>query len=824
MYKIQYKIYGKVCIFSLNRENELTLEIFFCIIHLYAAICMQRCVSMAIKENVKKYATEFRLHWSRPPFRKYVSYKETVFYGLGGMGVQLVVAFTGQIGLSATSFLVGSTIGIQPMHLQYMAIISTILGFGITALRSWLIDNVRFKSGKFRPWLMSLGIPSVLISILFVYMPYEQMEYAQKVFWVLILYNLLQCFMPFYQQAYTDLAQVISPDTQERTDVIAVSSILYSFAPTITGLVVPYLSNYTGGLDNIQTYRILHPALAIFGLVFSYFASLGTKERIVEAETHIRPGINFLDAFRTVSRNKYFWVTSLAGWMGFLEGAFGVIIGWMFIYGRPDQMGIYGIAQTLVGNAALWAMMFCPLIIRAIGKRNLLIWCNLANVVILTGLLFTYENLYLLIVFFYLNGFANSLSIVYTPGINADIRDYQHYLTGERIDGMFGAIGLIGSFIGMFTGLVQPALYEMAGLKNDYYVMYDEAVRDNLFHILIIASIIGAVMNVIPYFFYDLTEQKQRNISKVLRIRALFEDYGNGVLSDETLVDTIDLVEEIREYSQMEKRDVSKTAIEEAKNIADKNERKAAVKAAKKQRRENKKINNEIEEAYIVMDEMSRFETKRMQDQVAYAHTIAAQGLQSAFKYSPDMLKEAKKMPHADKEEKIHRRDVMDVLYAWKRANKVAVKAYPNGVIVKPDEDKMNEALKMPEETTAQSRAKKKLIKKYTKELTNYHRAAKPYLDAERLILQKENYTHYDEIFAKYEKAKIHVEQKREEDRIAHEKLEAEKLADMERLKQEKFEKKSPKRQAKILEKREKAAAKQAAKEAKKKEKETVTK
>lgn len=784
---------------------------------------------MAIKEKALNYLTEFRLHWSTPPFRKYVSYKETVFYGLGGMGVQLVLAFTGQIMLTATSFLVGSTIGIQPMHLQYMSIISTILGFGITALRSWLIDNVRSKYGKFRPWLFTMGIPSVLISILFVYMPYEQMEYAQKVFWVLILYNLLQCFIPFYQQAYTDLAQVISPDTQERTDVIAVSSILYSFAPTITGLVVPYLSNFTGGLDNIQTYRIIHPALAIAGLAFSFFASFGTKERIVEAETHIRPGINFLDAFRTVSRNKYFWVTSLAGWMGFLEGAVGVIIGWMFIYGRPDQMGVYGIAQTLVGNAALWAMMFCPLIIRAIGKRNLLIWCNLANVAILTGLLFTYQNIYLLILFFYLNGFANSLSIVYTPGINADIRDYQHYLTGERIDGMFGAIGLIGSFIGMFTGLVQPALYEMAGLKNDYYVMYDDVVRDRLFHILIIASICGAIMNVIPYFFYDLTEQKQRNISKVLRIRALFEDYGNGVLSDETLVDTIDLVEEIRAYSQMEKRDVSKKDIEAARKLP-KEQRKAALKAAKKQRRENKKINVEIDEAYIVMDEMARFETKRMQDQVAYARSIASQGVQVAFQYDPQMIKEARKMPHSDSDEKTRRRDVLDVLYAWKRAYKVAVKAFPDGVIVKPDQEKMDAALAMPEETTAQSRAKKKLIKKYTKELTNYHRAAKPYLDAERLILQKENYTHYNEIFAKYEEAKIHVAEKRQLEKVAHEQLEREKLADMERLKQEKFEKKSPKRQAKILAKREKKAAKQAAKalkktaKAEKQEKDTVTK
>ena len=314
-------------------------------------------------------------------------------------------------------------------------------------------------------------------------------------------------------------------------------------APSLTGLFVPMLSTLTGGLNSITTYRIIHPLVAVVGLLLSYVAYAGTRERIIVAESHVTQ-FKFSDAFRAVAKNKYFWITSLAGWLGFLEGAVGVIIGWTFIYADPDRMCLYGVATTLIGNAALWAMLICPIAIRVLGKRNLLIWCNITNVVLI-GLLYPlYNNLVALIILYYLNGFVNSFAIVYNPGINADMRDYQQYFTGERIDGMFGAVGIIGSFIGMFTGMVLPTIYQMLGLEDNYDVLEVASFREDMFDVLIIAAVIGAALNFVPYLFYDLTETKQRGIVKVLKIRAMFEDYGNGILRDESIVEAIDIIDE----------------------------------------------------------------------------------------------------------------------------------------------------------------------------------------------------------------------------------------------------------------------------------------
>lgn len=794
-----------------------------------------------LKEKVSTTWNNVVLHWKTPALGKYVSYKEIIAYGVGGMGVQFVMFFCSLIALSATSFLVGNTIGIKPMHLQYMAVASTIIGFGITIGRSYIIDSARFKSGKFRPWLAITGIPNVIIAVVFVWLPYETMSYMQKVIAVFLCYNLLQCFYPFFQQAYTDLANVISPNSHERTDIVSVSSIIYSMAPSLTGLFVPMLSTLTGGLNSITTYRIIHPIVAIVGLLLSYIAYAGTRERIIVAESHVTQ-FKFSDAFRAVAKNKYFWITSLAGWLGFLEGAVGVIIGWTFIYAYPDRMGLYGVATTLIGNAALWAMLICPIAIRVLGKRNLLIWCNVTNVVLI-GLLYPlYNNIPALIILYYLNGFINSFSIVYNPGINADMRDYQQYFTGERIDGMFGAVGIIGSFIGMFTGMVLPTIYQMLGLEDNYDVLEVASFREDMFDVLIIAAVIGAALNFVPYLFYDLTETKQRGIVKVLKIRAMFEDYGNGILRDESIVEAIDIIDEAnllykdrtlmttkddikkaerlpartpeeKEFKKNEikrlkaaykefntqNRGIKKDRINQAKAMpkstdAEKAARKAAIKAAKKENRELNKLNADISVCDFIIDEMNKYDTLRIKKQVERSRALEAAGYNGIFDYNKEIMIEAKALPKSTHEEREIRSDAITRARALKNARKAMIKFYGSPEnIVEPSDDAFKAAEALPDDTFAHQLEKKRTVKKLVNEKSKYIRSVKPLLDARRQLTEKENYAHLDDIRARYADAKANTDAEYEARRVEIERLEEARKADLERRKQERLAKKNGK-------------------------------
>lgn len=619
-------------------------------------------------------------------------------------------------------------------------------------------------------------------------------------------------------------------------------------APSLTGLFVPMLSTLTGGLNSITTYRIIHPLVAVVGLLLSYVAYAGTRERIIVAESHVTQ-FKFSDAFRAVAKNKYFWITSLAGWLGFLEGAVGVIIGWTFIYAYPDRMGLYGVATTLIGNAALWAMLICPIAIRVLGKRNLLIWCNVTNVVLI-GLLYPlYNNIPALIILYYLNGFINSFSIVYNPGINADMRDYQQYFTGERIDGMFGAVGIIGSFIGMFTGMVLPTIYQMLGLEDNYDVLEVASFREDMFDVLIIAAVIGAALNFVPYLFYDLTETKQRGIVKVLKIRAMFEDYGNGILRDESIVEAIDIIDEAnllykdrtlmttkddikkaerlpartpeeKEFKKSEikrlkaaykefntqNRGIKKDRINQAKAMpkstdaekaarkAEKAARKAAIKAAKKENRELNKLNADISVCDFIIDEMNKYDTLRIKKQVERSRALEAAGYAGIFYYSKEDMAEAKALPKSTHEEREIRSDAITRARALKNARKAMIKFYGSPEnIVEPSDDAFKAAEALPDDTFAHQLEKKRTVKKLVNEKSKYIRSVKPLLDARRQLTEKENYAHLDDIRARYADAKANTDAEYEARRVEIERLEEARKADLERRKQERLAKKNGK-------------------------------
>ena len=279
----------------------------------------------------------------------------------------------------------------------------------------------------------------------------------------------------------------------ERSDVLSIRSIVENLSPSIASIFLPIVAKLITGqntLYDLKIYRVLFPPMLIVGFMISMLVYANTEEKIVQAKTHVIR-MRFSDAFRAIARNKYFWIISLAGWLGFLEGSFNSIMGWMYNYQHACSEVQYSIIIAIAGNASFWNNVVAPFFIRKYGKKKILVFTNVLNVffillmlpiVRMTG---SPHIIWLLLACTFVNQFITSLGHLLNPSINADIRDYQQYITGERIDGMFAAVGLIGNAITLATGFVLPAIYEKPGLNqsvalslgydgsNVYDVLYD---------------------------------------------------------------------------------------------------------------------------------------------------------------------------------------------------------------------------------------------------------------------------------------------------------------------------------------------------------------
>lgn len=809
--------------------------------------------------QIKKMVSDAKVYWKRPMPGRYMPFKETVAYSVGGIGIYFLIYCVSQLLLSSTNVIIGNAIGIAPKLMYIIYIIAVIISFPFTAIRANIIDNARSKRGKYRPYLLSMALPTCLLVIGMVVVPYEKIQSQIIKAAIVLFFNIgFQFFYYFFYDSYENLIMVLSPDTQERADVLTIKSVVYSLAPSIAIAVLPLVAKVTtnGDLYDMKLYRILYPPFAILGVICAVYIFANTQEKIVQARTHAIQ-IKFMDAVRAVAKNKLFWVISFAGWVGFLETTYSNMLQWCYQYHNQDGISaeMYTIVTMLVGNANLWGMLAAPFAIRKWGKKNVLIVTNAVNAGFL-ALLYPVvqaepaKMILLIAAVLFGNYLMTSFGVILTPAVNADIRDYQQYITGERIDGMFATVGLIGTVIMMATSGIVPAVYEKLGINetvlaqradeisaitgktitevmnSPYNVLYINDIFKKVFLVIVILSIVGAVLNFIPYFFYDMTELRQRSIVKVLQLRAMFEDYGNGVLNDKDIVSTIEMIEESSELAASQPKDIDalKAQIKKA-------DTKQGKKDARKALRDAVEFNENVEISKIVMDEVNKFSLPEWQYKLSEAQKLYNAGLiglvVDSYKTLNDVLASAKAMPKNSKIEKEERSSAIasarSRIYSKKQIEKKhhgKIKEFDVSIFEtlfereeknlaarKQLEEQLPEVKKNMQSKTelvyvktkiAELKQEKKQIdselKKATDENSYYNRLAKPYIDAKKLLTQAENYQHYEDIKAMYDEAKQRYDESVRIEKEQAKAIEEEQKAMKDKLKAEKAKKKSDKK------------------------------
>lgn len=712
---------------------------------------------MNVVKLVSSVFKDVTSHWKRPAEGNFVSYKEIVNLGLGGMGNNFTMVLVGYMGLNAGNTLLGSTIGIRPLHLQYMLTVQTILNVLFFFVRAYIVDNTRTKWGRFRPYIAFMGIPLAIMSVIFVFLPFQTMAYNDKLLCVFVFAITISMVQPLFTDTYSELQTVITPNSEERAKVISINSLIYSFAPTVTGLFVPILSNITGGYTNINTYRYVLAPVTILGLGLNFFTAIGCKERVVTSSSYVQK-VGIIEGAFMIFRNKHWWIRTIAGLIGFLESATGVFFGWIYIYGVQD-MTSYGILNTVMGTASGIAMAITPFLLKKLGNRKLLIYHNLINVFLLIILMFTFKVPTIMFIVMYMNNLINALSIVYNQVMHSEVKDYQQYICGYRMDFVFGLAGMITMPITLMSGYVIPYVYECYGLTTNYDILYDPNVRNSLFFVLCVLSIIGAVLNLIPYFFYSMSKEKHRNIVRVLRYRALFDDFETGDFNADIIKNGVEAVRSGLELNDSPTPDLKalKAEIKNAPKGEAKDEARKAYNLAKE-------FAGEKAEVGIFMDEINKFDTPLWLHKVEKARELISNDADSMANISNSIIDKAKNLPkHTKTECQIRKYDIQQAK-AIVKSGRLIKKNYPNG-LVKPDENRIKEAYAMPDSSSAENKLRNKAIKEAEKELNLYYKTISPYAAAQKLVHSFEN---REEVIrwaeSNYEKACEIIKEREEEE------------------------------------------------------------
>lgn len=198
---------------------------------------------MAIKNAVAKVQEgyrELRLYWNQPRPGEYVPYKEVVMLSVGWMALMMSVRWG--IGFGVGNEFTGMTLGMNNNQLLIMNYVCQALGYITAPLNAYIVDNLRSTDGKYRVYI-KLAIPSMVLTLLSLWLPYEQVRDAKQPMtqYIMIAMLFLMGQIQGYVQNWvstgvTNMVHVITPNTQERTKIMAITSIIYSLGYSINNI------------------------------------------------------------------------------------------------------------------------------------------------------------------------------------------------------------------------------------------------------------------------------------------------------------------------------------------------------------------------------------------------------------------------------------------------------------------------------------------------------------------------------------------------------------------------------------------------------------
>lgn len=308
-------------------------------------------------------------NWTEPPEGKHIPYKEFCAYSFGGIGVNTINSLFGYVGLTANCLLVGSAYGIDPVHLAWMSAFVAVINLVKTPFVSMLIDNTDTKYGKFRPYLIWTGIPTALLISFMAYIPNE-INYTLKCLILCGNYTLAVLFQSVYALAFTSLAQVLTPDSRERTSLLSVSQFVYSLGPSIVNMVLPIVAGlFPGGMKGFTAYRVMFPLLSVVGIALSIWTFKGTREKIVVPKDYVAK-VRFFEGIKSLYNNRYFWLYYAYNILGSMKYAIGGILTWYCAYVLESD-AVLGIMNAVIGTASVPGMLLAPVLAKKIRQTQL---------------------------------------------------------------------------------------------------------------------------------------------------------------------------------------------------------------------------------------------------------------------------------------------------------------------------------------------------------------------------------------------------------------------------------------------------------------------
>ena len=278
---------------------------------------------------------------------------------------------------------------------------------------------------------------------------------------------------------------------------------------------------------DINVYRYVIPIIfTVFAFLTLIFANR-IQERIPQPPIEEKVQINFWDGIFGVMRNKYKWVQTIVWMLDSFGNGILPLATILYLYTFRLSGLAYGLIVSLVSFAGTPPDLLTPYFIKRFSYKQIMIFYLISRAVgysAIVGTMFFCKNVTLcgVICVLILIVMEATHTVPTSVGHDMDIRitDYQMYLSGERLESFAGIFGWFTGPVTSFISLIIPILLLRYGFNSNWDVLFVDASRAKIIIIPMLFDIVGFLLMIIPYVFWDYDDVKQDKVIQVLKRRA----------------------------------------------------------------------------------------------------------------------------------------------------------------------------------------------------------------------------------------------------------------------------------------------------------------
>lgn len=407
---------------------------------------------------------------------------------------------------------------ISPAYVAGLFLITRIIDAFLTPVFGILVDKVSTPWGKYKPWVITIGIGTGITGWLTYTVP--DLSPDGKIVYATITYVLYSLFISVTPAPTTALKPAITKSIDDRISMGQIGYFIIIIGALFAQSAVQPLYKALGGGNDARGFSLVMGTVAVVSILIAIYQQFSIKERYVVVPEKNEKGPSLKEMLVAVFTNKtaiivYLFIlgTNLAN--GIRAGA--SIYYFKYYFGNEGLLAIVGLVSlvpTMIG------VMFSSKITRRIGIKKNLVIAIIINVIGTAAAIALPPSSVGIILFMVIGALIAFFAGLSTPAqatMMPAAMDYTEWKTKKNVNGFMASFqGFLQTFATAISGAITAGMLAIIG-----YVGGVEQSSETILGLKILMGIVPAIATLfsLSVLWFDLTEDKQAQITKELEER-----------------------------------------------------------------------------------------------------------------------------------------------------------------------------------------------------------------------------------------------------------------------------------------------------------------